>query len=468
MKNLIIFVICLLSICARAANPPVTAFDTNTMYVTGNGTGPASIGAWPTMRNIRSFGAIGIPADDTAAFQAAANYPGGVWVDPNLTYSIGQIVLTNNSRFMGQYSYIKFATNATGPMFWGTNNITNVFLSGLLLDGQSYGFQGVGFSSGYSTAWDFTAAFVGIKQNIAAVATRSGIYMDSHLTNVVISDCLVRNFSDAGYRFSSPATFPQPTSKQLTFRDCAVENCWQGVSFTQNAEYVNPQNFNASACGQGVDIGAGNILFNGLQVTKGGVGIHAYGGVNNPAHSTIGPATINHCYQSVYCQDFSNGEKFLGLNVEGDGAQVLSNCTGVIFMDCTLMSNGTFDQTFGADFLVDGTGALSGTNYVVNCHNVNFNGLPWQVKLVNSGKINLGTGPVAIGFPPTTTKWTNGTPSTIELYINNTGVTGTVIAKNGTTIETVLTGPFQFTLQPGEYFSETYTVGSPSATYSPK
>lgn len=75
--------------------------------------------------------------------------------------------------------------------------------------------------------------------------------------------------------------------------------------------------------------------------------------------------------------------------------------------------------------------------------------------------------PVAITFPNTTVNWTNPVNCTIQLYINNSAITGTAIKKNGTTIFTVLTGTSTINLQVGEYFSETYTVGTPTATWSP-
>lgn len=76
--------------------------------------------------------------------------------------------------------------------------------------------------------------------------------------------------------------------------------------------------------------------------------------------------------------------------------------------------------------------------------------------------------PLAISFPATTVPWTNTNSFNVEVYINNPTVTGTGITKNGTTIFTSVTGDCTIGLQPGETFSETYTVGTPTATYSPR
>lgn len=76
--------------------------------------------------------------------------------------------------------------------------------------------------------------------------------------------------------------------------------------------------------------------------------------------------------------------------------------------------------------------------------------------------------PTAITFPATTVPWTNNQTCNIELYIDNTGVTGSVLTKNGTTIASGLVTFLTLGLQPGEYFSETYTVGTPTARWSPQ
>jgi hypothetical protein len=75
--------------------------------------------------------------------------------------------------------------------------------------------------------------------------------------------------------------------------------------------------------------------------------------------------------------------------------------------------------------------------------------------------------PAAFTFPATTVNWTNPLSVNIQVYIDNSGVTGTSIKKNGGQIFQLMTGPATIGLQPGEYFSETYSVGTPVGTYSP-
>lgn len=98
----------------------------------------------------------------------------------------------------------------------------------------------------------------------------------------------------------------------------------------------------------------------------------------------------------------------------------------------------------------------------VSNNGVMFSAAGWSETLSNK------LAPAAITFPATTVNWTNTQGFAIELYVNNSGVTGTSFKKNGTQIFTLLTGAITIGLQNGEYFSETYTAGSPTATWSPR
>lgn len=69
-------------------------------------------------------------------------------------------------------------------------------------------------------------------------------------------------------------------------------------------------------------------------------------------------------------------------------------------------------------------------------------------------------------FPSTTVNWTNPVHVSIEVYIDNTAVTGTIFKKNGTQIFGGLSTDLTIGLRDGEYFSETYTIGTPSGTWS--
>lgn len=101
----------------------------------------------------------------------------------------------------------------------------------------------------------------------------------------------------------------------------------------------------------------------------------------------------------------------------------------------------------------------------------------WVTNAVNCNTLKATNGitslasnllaPASISFPATTVPWTNTFGKNIIICIDNGTVTGTAITKNGTTLFTSVTGDAIVLLQPGEYFSETYTVGSPSAKWYP-
>ena len=74
--------------------------------------------------------------------------------------------------------------------------------------------------------------------------------------------------------------------------------------------------------------------------------------------------------------------------------------------------------------------------------------------------------PEPLPFPATGATWTNNVNQTIQITIDNTGVTATGLSKNGVTIVATPTGSISFPLNAGDWFSETYSAGAPTATYS--
>lgn len=105
------------------------------------------------------------------------------------------------------------------------------------------------------------------------------------------------------------------------------------------------------------------------------------------------------------------------------------------------------------------------------------------VNMTNSGIIISSNGissyasntlaPSSITFPASTVNWTNTTAisggKNICVTIDNAGITGTVINVNGGQVQSTIsaTGSDKVFLQPNDYFSETYTVGTPTATWRP-
>jgi hypothetical protein len=112
-------------------------------------------------------------------------------------------------------------------------------------------------------------------------------------------------------------------------------------------------------------------------------------------------------------------------------------------------------------------GILDSGNMQINSTNVLFSGAVVVTNGIASYVSN--TLPLtSISFPASTVNWTNTLGKNIYVFINNAGVTGT-LSINGTQIASTLlvTGDTMIPLQPGEYFSETYSGGTPTAVWKP-
>jgi hypothetical protein len=81
----------------------------------------------------------------------------------------------------------------------------------------------------------------------------------------------------------------------------------------------------------------------------------------------------------------------------------------------------------------------------------------------------VANGLAPVSFPAPANNWTNTNPYNIVVYINNPpGTLGSAIYKNSTQIGGVLAGSITTLLmKPGDYFSETYTAGVPTAAWEP-
>lgn len=122
-------------------------------------------------------------------------------------------------------------------------------------------------------------------------------------------------------------------------------------------------------------------------------------------------------------------------------------------------------------FMVSSTLAVS-TNFSTDSYFVGRGIFAVGVVTVRSNSLP----PTSITFPASTATWTNTAANTaspavnITLYVDTAGVTGTVLAQNGTTICSTLVAGSMFTLNlnPGDYFSLTYTLGSPTGKWHPR
>lgn len=147
----------------------------------------------------------------------------------------------------------------------------------------------------------------------------------------------------------------------------------------------------------------------------------------------------------------------------GFGLYSQSGVFGIGACQVTITTNLTVNQNVNNGSVHVGDTLRVGPNPLLFATNVAL-----QVDGGISTRLSNTLAPTSITFPATTVNWTNTFAFNIEMYVDNPTVTGTAFNKNGTTIFTSLAGDITLQLQPGEYFSETYTVGTPTGKWSPR
>lgn len=156
----------------------------------------------------------------------------------------------------------------------------------------------------------------------------------------------------------------------------------------------------------------------------------------------------------------TNGTDFIGtLNFPADYPGVLIDVSITSAMaggtrTNLVIANADGTSIIQADFSSDGNGAI--TNPVIT--------VPFGIGSLRSNALASAS----ITFPATTAKWTNTFSMNIVLYIDNSGVTGTATVKNNQQIFSSLVGDVTLLMKPGDYFSETYTIGTPTARWEPQ
>lgn len=118
-----------------------------------------------------------------------------------------------------------------------------------------------------------------------------------------------------------------------------------------------------------------------------------------------------------------------------------------------------------ADFFWGNGAGLTGLPNPTNQADVVSNALVTYVNTFFNRSNRLA--PTTFTFPSSTVNWTNTNSFAIEVYIDCTGVTGSSVTKNGQQIFSGLTADMTIGLQPGETFSVSYSLGSPTGRFSP-
>lgn len=322
-----------------------------------------------SLRNIRYYNPLGGTNDDTTVFQTAINSGIPTYVDPYTNYTVKNLYLSNNTVLMGNNTVIKFATNATGYLLASQPTNHDIFLFGLTLDGQKYGFTGVGQGDANSHAWSWAVTTPDITQ-VASVTNRSGFYLFNLQTNCTMSHCTAQGFSDAGFRVYGAGTFPTVNVKPLSLIDCNASASWLGFDVLVNAEYFAPFSCTTVDCGRGWNIFAGNVQVCGSLNIVDGVGFYIGNGGSNPGHSMISGSTINHCLVYGLFNTLPEGTTMSDCVMLGNGVLIITNCTGVIVQNSRVIgdSGTSIGALVGASIIVDGTAGApySGNNWFIN------------------------------------------------------------------------------------------------------
>lgn len=244
----------------------------------------------------------------------------------------------------------------------------------------------------------------------------------------------------------------------VSWIDICSTNCQNSQPLTLNSLRLQVSSSTSGGTPTSAGVGyayVGSQAFNGATPIPFCLGYN--GRVDMFFNATAGAQVVGGLYA------YNNGID-MGYNGGSWGTLYLANSFGggVVFQ------NGSASIVLGAaGILVNnaGTNSFSGNEKMDSALFTN------GIVTVNSNGLALNQ----ITFPATTAKWTNTVANTVSpvrnifLYIDNTGVTGTSMSKNGTVIaSSVVAGDMMIAMKPGDFFSETYTVGTPVAKWEPQ
>jgi len=175
--------------------------------------------------------------------------------------------------------------------------------------------------------------------------------------------------------------------------------------------------------------------------------------------SVGGSGGINWFYQP-YTNSFNN---FYHSSVSGNN--YLTNISGMFYAYQGATLHATNSTGFATTNWVDAyiSPGTPLTNYSYTYYTLVTN---TTTTINGGGSLSNTLAITSFTFPATTATWTNPISSSIAVFVDNSGVTLSAVALNGTTIFS-LANDLTLTLQPNEYFSETYTIGTPVGHWKP-
>lgn len=266
----------------------------------------------------------------------------------------------------------------------------------------------------------------------------AGGVQQARFTNATVRNCYALGGSDSFYVFHSNNITPPIT---WTLDRCGVESDYDGAALlTTNTQ---------------------TLVRDSVFITHGPPGVSAFSpqtGINNYGTLTVIGGSIK-----------VSGSVISNHGVKNNASTATATICGTMFD-----VSGTAATNWGGGTVTVCTATTNSPGYYFPPHTF--------VSFPNTNRVgelwNDGTGftdwvggqgalaPTAITFPASTVNWTNTTGRRIELYIDNTGVTGTALKKNGTTVLAGVILGYTLILSPGDYFSQTYSAGTPTAAYN--
>lgn len=327
------------------------------------------------------------------------------------------------------------------------------------------------------TAWDFVTMSDGsgspTTNLIVSLSSTNGYFIYTStadgnsnaffvLTNLPLS-LVNTNGGQTGYiaTWGDPgATWTAPTAANGPFTNLIVRS--SGAAST--ALQVLPQTGSSSNV---VARLAGTNGTSGLRVTDAGNvtnsgNLHitgsttAIGGLNNGGNNAFGILAGGYVQPSPKLLVGSQAAPTALIEAQGTTEQFRIRYDSTHYLAFIMNSAGDLALIQTGGSVVSSSGLFAATNGFATYRS---NGLPLT----------------AITFPASGVNWTNNAANTaspvcnIDLHINNNGITGTAIIKNGTTLSTILlTSDYILPMKPGDYFSETYTLGTPTGFWEPQ
>lgn len=378
--------------------------------------------------NARDFGLNDSGGDMTAAIQAAinsaiANHVPRVYVPASgsAAYSVTSLFITNGAGIVFQGDASHNGTGGTILYNGGNSVILTIGNGGVAVDGIQ--FQGGGFNAG------------GI-----GVATTSD--QNANATAFRISNCYFRNLT-RGLYINYAWT--------CTLFNNYFAGTYYGIVGTNYANDVHLYGGHF-ACIVGIDIR--------------GDGIHSN-------DRWFIDSSFEVCSNAIRLQGANWREFDVSSYFEGSTNAIIAGAGKELnVMGSSFFTTAGSSATSTNIFLLGSLGASIEDSYFFDawCNVYSTVAFTSFGNLLEAGgyfTVLSGPTPTAITFPATTVNWTNPTPNPIVLYVNNAGVPMTSFKVCGTQVFTTGATNCTVMLRPGDYFSQTYASGSPTASYLP-